>query len=154
MKPAGQRRSGGAMVRASLSHPITKAPAFAGWLTSLLFGPEDSRAAARFRAHSVPFQPTINPGTSSGDRFISRALNLGACGDSASRIRNHVSPLIAAGARKNQELNPLVFHGNEISPTQAPCQSASNSPSDRCRKCRPGNQSVVLKTPRRPPTRR
>jgi hypothetical protein len=52
----------------------------------------------------LPFQPTINLGTSNRNRFISRSLKRYRCGASASGIRNHHGPLIAAGARKNEKL--------------------------------------------------
>jgi hypothetical protein len=59
----------------------------------------------------LPFQPTINPGTSKRHRFISRSLKRYLCGASVSGIRNHHGPLIAAGAGKNEKLNTLVVHG-------------------------------------------
>jgi hypothetical protein len=66
--------------------------------------------------HSLPFQPITNPGTSNGNRFISRPLKLSAARVSAFRVRNHVGPLIAAGACKNDKLNTFVFHANETLP--------------------------------------
>jgi len=62
----------------------------------------------------LPFHPTINPGTSNRNRFISRSLKRDRCGVSASGIRNHHGPLIAAGARKNEKINTLVVHGTRI----------------------------------------
>jgi hypothetical protein len=59
----------------------------------------------------APFQPTINPVTSNRNRFISRSLKTDRGGVSASRIRNHDGPLLAAGARKNEKLNTLMVHG-------------------------------------------
>ena len=60
---------------------------------------------------SLPFQPTVNPATSNRNRFISRSLkrNRGEVG--TARIRNRDSPLLPAGARKNEKLNALVGHG-------------------------------------------
>jgi hypothetical protein len=64
----------------------------------------------------LPLQPIINPVTSSGNRFISRPLKLSGRRVSASGIRNHEGPLTAAGTRKNDKLNTLVFHANETLP--------------------------------------
>ena len=63
-----------------------------------------------FRPHSqrLPFQPTINFGTSNRNGFISRSLKRDLCGVTALGIRNHHGPLIAAGACKNEKLNTLV----------------------------------------------
>ena len=65
----------------------------------------------RFQSQRLPFQPTINFGTSNRNGFISRSLKRDLCGVGASRIRNHHGPLIAAGARKNEKLNTVVVHG-------------------------------------------
>jgi len=68
------------------------------------------RAPTR-RCQRLPFQPTINLGTSNRNGFISRSLKRDLYWVSASGIRNHHGPLIAAGARKNEKLNTLVVHG-------------------------------------------
>jgi hypothetical protein len=66
--------------------------------------------------HWLPFQPTINLGSSNGNRFISRSLKSDRCGVSASGVRNHHGPTIAAGTRKNEKLNTFVVHRNESLP--------------------------------------
>jgi hypothetical protein len=70
----------------------------------------------RFQSQRLPFQPTINLGTSNRNRFISRSLKRDLCWVSTSGIRNHHGPLIATGARKNEKLNTLVVHGTRHSP--------------------------------------
>jgi hypothetical protein len=46
--------------------------------------------------------------------FIPRSIKPHLCGVSASRVRNHQGPPIAAGARKKDKFNTFVVHGNEI----------------------------------------
>jgi hypothetical protein len=74
--------------------------------------PSSGRRPARCISF-LPFQPAINLGTSNRNRFISRSLKSGGCGLSASGIRNHHGPVIAAGTCKNQKINAFVVHPNE-----------------------------------------
>jgi hypothetical protein len=90
-----------------------KLPSGSDWLHEIkhdgfrVIARKKSTRVRLYRSSFPSFQPTINSVTSNRNRFVSRSLKRDLCGVSASGIRNHHGPLIAAGARKNEKLNTV-----------------------------------------------
>jgi hypothetical protein len=80
---------------------------------------------SRSQRRRLPFQPTINPGASKRNRFISRSLKRGRRRASASRIRNHHGIGRGRGARTRKSTS-LWFMEREITTLKLARRDRSN----------------------------